>query len=161
MLARHPNVRIVGLVGRGREHEPIGQTHAPRRPVWRSRTQRWVAGVAGGLGEYFGIDPLIVRLVFAALTIFHGLGIALYLIAWLHGPRLAGMITVSARLIQTRPGRRSASSFGSISRRRIGNWASMHPYLQVGQRFEAGLTAVAGVVPMADIECAGDARTVC
>src|SRR4051794_18161196 len=27
LLTRHPNVRIVGLVGRGRDHEPIGQTH--------------------------------------------------------------------------------------------------------------------------------------
>lgn len=59
-----------------------GPTRTPRRPLWRSRTQRWLTGVAGGLGEYFGIDPLIIRIVFAGLTIFHGLGVALYLIAW-------------------------------------------------------------------------------
>lgn len=54
-----------------------------RRPLMRSRTNRMFAGVAGGLGEYFGVDPILVRLAFAVLTLLGGAGVALYLAAWL------------------------------------------------------------------------------
>lgn len=49
----------------------------------RSRSDRVVAGVAGGLGHHFGIDPVIVRIGFVLLTIFGGSGVLLYLLAWL------------------------------------------------------------------------------
>ena len=46
-----------------------------------------IAGVCAGIGEYFGIDANIVRLVFAVLTIFSiGAGVLVYLIAWLVVP---------------------------------------------------------------------------
>ncbi len=51
--------------------------------LYRSREGRLVAGVCAGLGAYFGIDATIVRLIFAAFTIFFGMGILLYLLAWL------------------------------------------------------------------------------
>ncbi len=38
--------------------------------LYRSRTDRMVSGLAAGLGEYAGIDPTIVRLIFALGTIF-------------------------------------------------------------------------------------------
>ena len=41
------------------------------------------AGVCGGLGEYFGVDPILVRLVFAVLALLGGAGVGLYLAAWL------------------------------------------------------------------------------
>jgi phage shock protein PspC (stress-responsive transcriptional regulator) len=41
-----------------------------------------VAGVCTGLADYLGIDVTIIRLVFAALTVFGGAGVLLYLIAW-------------------------------------------------------------------------------
>jgi phage shock protein C len=34
------------------------------RKLYRSRTNRWIFGVCGGLAEFFGIDPIVVRLVF-------------------------------------------------------------------------------------------------
>ena len=40
-----------------------------------------LCGVCGGIAEYFGIDPSIVRLVWAALILFGGTGILLYIIA--------------------------------------------------------------------------------
>lgn len=49
----------------------------------RSETNRIVAGVAGGLGEYFNIDPTIVRILFILLTIFGGSGVLIYIILWL------------------------------------------------------------------------------
>jgi phage shock protein C len=53
------------------------------RRIQRSRNERMIAGVAGGLAAYFKIDPLIVRLGFALLALMNGVGILLYLILWL------------------------------------------------------------------------------
>jgi phage shock protein PspC (stress-responsive transcriptional regulator) len=48
----------------------------------RSRDGRLVAGVCAGLAAYFGVDVNLVRLAFGVFTIFYGLGILCYLIAW-------------------------------------------------------------------------------
>ena len=52
----------------------------------RARQGRAFAGVAEGLSRHFDIDPIIVRVVFAALTFFGGAGLVLYLILWLTVP---------------------------------------------------------------------------
>ena len=49
----------------------------------RIRQGRIVAGVCAGLGAYFGVDVNLVRLAFGVFTVFYGLGLLLYLIAWL------------------------------------------------------------------------------
>ena len=54
----------------------------PTRRLRRSRTDRIGAGVAGGLGEYFGIDPVIFRVLFATAAFFGGAGVLAYLLAW-------------------------------------------------------------------------------
>jgi phage shock protein PspC (stress-responsive transcriptional regulator) len=48
----------------------------------RIRQGRLVAGVCTGLGAYFGVDANLVRLAFGVLSVFYGLGILLYLVAW-------------------------------------------------------------------------------
>lgn len=49
--------------------------------LYRSRGERMIAGVAGGLAEYFNVDPSLVRLAFVALTLFGGgTGLLAYLI---------------------------------------------------------------------------------
>lgn len=50
--------------------------------LYRSRKSRIIAGVCGGLGEYFGIDPVLIRLIWL-IFIFVGGGIIAYLIAWI------------------------------------------------------------------------------
>jgi len=58
----------------------------PRR-LYRSITDRKLAGVCGGLAEYLGIDPVIARLIWVAVTIVSfGFGILLYIIAILVVP---------------------------------------------------------------------------
>jgi phage shock protein PspC (stress-responsive transcriptional regulator) len=52
----------------------------------RSSTDRYVAGVAGGLGRHFGIDPTVIRVVLAALCLFGGAGLLLYAAVWLFVP---------------------------------------------------------------------------
>lgn len=49
----------------------------------RVQQGRMVAGVCAGLGRYFGVDVNLVRLAFGVFTVFYGVGILLYLIAWL------------------------------------------------------------------------------
>jgi phage shock protein PspC (stress-responsive transcriptional regulator) len=55
---------------------------APTRQLRRSRTDRIGAGVAGGLGEYFGVDPVLFRVLFATAAFFGGAGVLAYLLAW-------------------------------------------------------------------------------
>jgi phage shock protein PspC (stress-responsive transcriptional regulator) len=43
---------------------------------------RVVSGVRAGLGAHFGVDPTLVRLAFALVSVFGGFGILLYLCAW-------------------------------------------------------------------------------
>ena len=58
-----------------------------RASLRRSARDRVVAGVAGGIGSYFGIDPVIVRIGFIVLTFMGGAGPFLYLVGWLALPR--------------------------------------------------------------------------
>lgn len=53
----------------------------------RSTTESMVAGVCGGLAEYFNIDPVIVRLIFVLVTLTSGLGIPVYLVLWIIMPK--------------------------------------------------------------------------
>ena len=57
-----------------------------RRTLRRSSTDKVIAGVAGGIGAYFGIDSVIVRIAFILLTFLGGAGPFLYLIGWLALP---------------------------------------------------------------------------
>jgi|tagenome__1003787_1003787.scaffolds.fasta_scaffold20928741_2 phage shock protein PspC (stress-responsive transcriptional regulator) len=51
--------------------------------IRRSRANRRVAGVAGGLGRHLDIDPVILRVAFVVLTFFGGVGLLLYVALWL------------------------------------------------------------------------------
>lgn len=51
--------------------------------LFRSRTDRMIAGVAGGLATYLNIDPLFIRLGFLLLAFLNGTGVLLYLVLWL------------------------------------------------------------------------------
>jgi phage shock protein C len=52
----------------------------------RSSRDRMFAGVCGGLAEYFAIDPVIVRLIFALVFFTSGLSLPIYLVLWLIMP---------------------------------------------------------------------------
>ncbi|MBO8132102.1 MAG: PspC domain-containing protein [Candidatus Marinimicrobia bacterium] len=53
------------------------------RKLFRSSSNRVVAGVCGGLGEYLSIDPVIVRIIWILLLFFDCVGLVLYIIAWI------------------------------------------------------------------------------
>lgn len=78
-----------GTISQASTPEETSGSAAPRRrrgvPAWsipRSADDRVIAGVAGGLGERFGIDPVLVRTGFVVLATAAGAGVALYLLAW-------------------------------------------------------------------------------
>ena len=52
----------------------------------RSKGERVIAGVCGGLGRYFGVDPVWFRLAFIILAIGGGSGVLFYVIAWIAMP---------------------------------------------------------------------------
>ena len=51
----------------------------PRR-LYRSRTERQIAGVAGGIGNYLDVDPTVIRVLWIISVFFVGMGILLYVI---------------------------------------------------------------------------------
>ena len=67
---------------------PGGWAYGPGSPrrLARSTQRKFVGGVAGGLSEYTGVDPVLFRVLFGVLTLFGGSGILLYAAAWLFLP---------------------------------------------------------------------------
>ena len=51
--------------------------------LYRSRTHKVIGGVAGGIGEYLDIDPVLVRILFIAALFAGGAGFLAYIIAWI------------------------------------------------------------------------------
>lgn len=62
----------------------------------RSRTDRIVAGVAGGIAATLNIDPLLVRIAFLALGLINGFGVLIYIALWLLVPN-EDSVAVDAR----------------------------------------------------------------
>ena len=55
--------------------------------LYRSRTDKVIGGVCGGLAEYFDVDPTLVRLLVVLLFLAGGIGVLAYLIAWIVIPK--------------------------------------------------------------------------
>lgn len=56
---------------------------ASYKKIVRTKNERMIAGVCGGVAQYAGVDPVIVRLALAALTVLGGTGILVYIAAWI------------------------------------------------------------------------------
>jgi phage shock protein C len=54
----------------------------PKR-VFRSRKDRILGGVCGGLGNYFNLDPVLVRVIWVVLLFAAGVGFLAYILAWI------------------------------------------------------------------------------
>jgi phage shock protein C len=71
-------IGVVLVIVAQRAHAP-----APGSRLYRSRTDRWVGGVFGGLGPYLGIDPVVLRLAFIVLAVAgQGWIVVAYIIGW-------------------------------------------------------------------------------
>jgi phage shock protein C len=83
------------------------QATAPAAPVYQKRLMRSavncrLGGVCGGLGEYLDVDPTLIRLIWALLTIFSGFvfGVVAYFIGWIVMP-VAPLPLPAATQLQT------------------------------------------------------------
>jgi phage shock protein C len=77
----------------GQQPPPAPPPAVARPPLRRSSTDKMVGGVCGGLAEHTGIDSLVWRVGFVALTLAGGAGILVYLLLWVlmpPAPRAAG-----------------------------------------------------------------------
>ena len=63
--------------------------------LYRSTTHKVIGGVAGGLGEYLDIDPVLIRIAFVVAFFFGGVGIVAYIIAWIIIPEQPRESTMS------------------------------------------------------------------
>lgn len=80
------------------EDEANGAGNSKR--LVRSRSDQWVAGVAGGIGEFFGIDSNLVRVVLAVSTLFGGAGMVVYALCWLIIPLQGEPKSIGDQLVE-------------------------------------------------------------
>lgn len=64
---------------------------------------RWVAGVCAGLAAYTGVDPTVIRLIFAVLSFFGGVGLIAYAMGWVLMPEEGDTASIAERFI-SKPG---------------------------------------------------------
>jgi phage shock protein PspC (stress-responsive transcriptional regulator) len=69
----------------------------PHHRLTRSTDDKVLTGLCGGLGRYFGLDPLIFRVAFVVLALAGGTGVLLYLVGWLLIPDDQGGVAVGLR----------------------------------------------------------------
>ena len=64
--------------------------------LYRSKTERILSGVCGGIGVYLDVDPIIIRIVWVILTCLSlGIGIIAYIVCWIIIPEEQGVPTVA------------------------------------------------------------------
>lgn len=68
-----------------------------KKRLTRSKTDRKILGVCGGIAEYFDIDSTLVRVGWILMTLFHGLGVLAYLICALAMPERSDIIEAEVK----------------------------------------------------------------
>ncbi|GAF75050.1 unnamed protein product, partial [marine sediment metagenome] len=64
-----------------------------QKKLYRSKKDKMIAGVCGGIAEYFGVDSTLVRLLTALSVILGGAGVVAYIIAWIIIPKNPGQVS--------------------------------------------------------------------
>jgi phage shock protein C len=64
-----------------------GGAMAATRKLYRSKTNRQLAGVCGGLAEHFNLDATLIRVLFVVLAVLGGSGLVLYVAMWIIIPK--------------------------------------------------------------------------
>ena len=88
--------------------------YPPLSALRRSRSDRKALGVAGGLGQWAGVDPLVFRVLFVVLTVFGGSGLLLYALGWLLVPEDGETESEAQRLFNGRAKSSAATVIGIV-----------------------------------------------
>ena len=65
----------------------------------RKLSDRWLAGVCAGLADYTGVDVSLIRVIFAVLSLFGGVGLLAYVIAWALVPEEGEKASIAEKFI--------------------------------------------------------------
>lgn len=84
--------------------QPVGMSN---KRFQRSSDKRLLAGVCGGISEYFGWEPTIVRIVFVVLTLLGFSGVFVYILAWLIMPAQGEQRSLLEQIIRNFQGKSS------------------------------------------------------
>src|SRR5487761_1919372 len=90
-----------------------GPHRSPRGSVVRSRENRILGGVCGGLGERVGVDPTLIRIFVIPLALLAGGGVVLYIAAWILLPR-SGDASIARRVLDDRRELRNIVALSTI-----------------------------------------------
>ena len=73
---QEPNPELPVPVEETKQDEPV-------KRIFRSKTDKVISGVCGGVAQYFNLDPILVRVIWAAAVFFGGTGMIAYIAAWI------------------------------------------------------------------------------
>ncbi len=79
------------------EESGKGYTHTRGERLYRSENDKVIAGVCSGIAHYFGIDPLIARILFIIFAFGFGFGFIVYLVLWIAVPSTASTVLGAAK----------------------------------------------------------------
>jgi phage shock protein C len=82
---------------------PTDGNQAAPRSLYRPTKNRMIAGVAAGIAVYLNADVTVVRIVMAALVVFAGVGIALYIAGWLLMPNEGAERSIAQKITRSKP----------------------------------------------------------
>lgn len=95
-----------------------------KKKLYRSRANRIIAGVCGGLGEYFEVDPILIRVIFLLLCLMHGAGIFFYVFCVIIIPREGAVREHQEKVRHFTEGlRERAKEFAGREREKGPRWA--------------------------------------
>ncbi|HWC14636.1 MAG TPA: PspC domain-containing protein [Actinomycetota bacterium] len=72
------------------------------RRLTRSTTDRHIAGVAGGIADYLGMDPSLVRILWVVAIVFGGFGFLAYVVLWIALPEGSGRSSSAVTIAEER-----------------------------------------------------------
>lgn len=75
------------LLGEGATGPEVSPAMAALNALRRSAADRWIAGVCGGVARATGVESWVWRLIFAALLLWGGVGLLVYVLLWVFVPQ--------------------------------------------------------------------------
>jgi phage shock protein PspC (stress-responsive transcriptional regulator) len=78
--------RLIDGQAAAQDAPAASQAVAAINALRRSRAERWIAGVCGGIAHATGVEPWVWRLLFALLTLCGGAGLLIYVLLWIFVP---------------------------------------------------------------------------
>ncbi len=84
--------------GLGEPSSPDGAGGLGGKKLVRKVNGRLLAGVCAGLADYLGLDATLIRVIFAVLTLFSGLGAIAYVLAWALVPEEGEPVSIAEKL---------------------------------------------------------------